>query len=161
VEFYLNNLKFDKIFSEALINLNDKDSYKKLSNYVSTDLAGIEKSIEVGKLENISGIEIAEMVNMILKGELSSRGAKDLLLEMYKNSGSAKKIAEDNNLIQKSDEGELKNIAMEIIKNNPEQVEGYKNGEEKLLQYFVGQGMKATQGSANPGIIAKLFKELL
>lgn len=160
VEFYLNNLQFDRIFSEA-VKILEKDGYKKLSNYISTDLAGLEKNDEMGNLENIKGVEIAEMVKMILGGELSSRGAKDLLLEMYKNGGGAKDIAEKKGLIQKSDEGQLKKIIEEIIEANPKQVEDYKKGEEKLLQYFVGQGMKATQGSANPGILAKLFKEML
>ncbi len=161
VEFYLNNTSFDKIFSEAVKNLKNQDEYKKASNYVSSDLAGLEKGKEEGSLENILGEEIAEMVKMIFAGDLSSRGAKDLLLEMYKNGGIAKEIAEAKNLIQKSDEGELKKIVEEIIINNPKQAEDYRAGEEKLLQYFVGQGMKATRGSANPGLLAKIFKELL
>ncbi len=160
VEFYLNNKAFDKIFSTAA-SLLDNNGYKKLSNYVSTDLAGLEKNDEEGSLENISGEQMALMVKMILEGELSSRGAKDLLLEMYKNGGEAKVIAKEKNLIQKSDEGELKKVVEEIITDNPKQTEDYKAGEEKLLQYFVGQGMKATRGSANPGVLAKLFKELL
>ena len=125
-------------------------------------MAGFEKGVDVeGSLENITSVSLGELIEMISSGDLSSRGAKDTLALMYSQGGSAKEIADKNGLIQKSDEGELTKIAEQIIADNPDQVEGYKGGEEKLLQYFVGQGMKATQGSANPGMLAKLFKELL
>ena len=161
VEFYLNNFVFGKIFDEAVENLESDEEYKKASNYISSDLAGLEKGKEEGDLENVSGKEIAKMVKMILGGELSSRGAKDLLLEMYQNGGGAEEIAKRKNLIQKSDVGELKAVVEKIIAENPQQVEDYRSGQEKLLQFFVGQGMKETKGSANPGLLAKLFKEEL
>lgn len=164
IEFYLQNPDFGKIFDESceiLENPNEK-KYKLLSNYISSDLIGFEKSDEIeGSLENISGKNLADLVELISAGDLSSRGAKDCLAILYEKGGDTKKVAEKNNLIQKSDEGELKKIVEQIISQNPDVVEKYKAGEEKLLQYFVGQGMKATQGSANPGILAKLFKELI
>ncbi len=160
VEFYLQNPEFGTIFSDATSELETMDEYKKLSNYVSSDLAGLEKN-EDGNLNNVDGKELSVMIQMIGKGDLSSRGAKDLLLEMYKNGGKAQDIAEQKSLIQKSDEGEIKKIVEQVIAENAEQVEKYRGGEEKLLQYFVGQGMKASKGSANPGVLAKLFRELL
>lgn len=166
IEFYLQNPTFGKIFDEAAELLKKKNlgekAFKLLSNYLSSDLIGFEKDDKIeGSLENISPENLAVLVEMILAGDLSSRGAKDGLIILYKDGGYIREIAEKNNLIQKSDEGELKKIAQEILDNNSEQVENYKNGEEKLLQYFIGQGMKATQGSANPGLLAKIFKELL
>ncbi len=168
VEFYLQNPAFGSIFDSATKELGAEDKkeemYKKLSNYLSSDIAGFEKSTKDdsnGDLANIDGKEIAEVIKMIGVGELSSRGAKDLLLEMYRNGGTAKSIADEKGLVQKSDPEELKKIIEEIIKNNPAQAEAYKGGEEKLLQYFVGQGMKETKGSANPGVLASLFREVL
>ena len=84
-----------------------------------------------------------------------------MLAIMYREGGAAESIANQHGLIQKSDEGELKIVAEKILIDNPGQVEEYKNGNEKLLQYFVGQGMRVTKGSANPGMLAKVFKELL
>ncbi len=160
IEFYLQNPTFGKIFDTAVAELNSESEYKKLSNYVSSDLAGLEKN-EQGDLNNIDGKELAKMIQMIEVGDLSSRGAKDMLLELYKNGGKANEIAKSKGLMQKSDEAELKVVIEQIIKENSEQVEQYKAGNEKLLQHFVGQGMKVTQGSANPGVLAKLFKELM
>lgn len=165
IEFYLQNPEFGAIFDEATDILgsgSDEKCFKLLSNYISSDLIGFEKSEDVaGELKNISGKNLADLVNLISNGDLSSRGAKDTLEILYKNGGEAKEVAEKNNLIQKSDEGELKKVVEKIVSDNPEIVEKYREGEEKLLQFFVGQGMKATQGSANPGLLAKLFKESL
>jgi len=161
IEFYLQNPIFGEIFDIAVAELGTESEYKKLSNYISSDLAGLEKSKEEGSLENISGGEVAKMIKMIDAGELSSRGAKDLLLEMYLNGGKAGEIAESKGLLQKSDEGELKAVVEQIVSDNKDQAQQYKAGEEKLLQYFVGQGMKETKGSANPGVLAKLFAEAL
>ncbi len=161
IEFYLQNPTFGDIFDSASAELNSTDEYKKLSNYISSDMAGLEKGGEAGTLDNMKGKEVAEMVKMIVASELSSRGAKDMLLEMYKNGGTAGNIAESKGLIQKSDPEELKKTILEIVEANKAQADAYKAGEEKLLQYFVGQGMKATQGSANPGVLAQIFKEVL
>ena len=98
---------------------------------------------------------------MILINQLSSRGAKDLLLEMYKNGGLAKEIAKKNNLIQQSNQDELKKIIKEIISQNEKQADQYKNGETKLSAYFIGQTMKKTKGTANPNVVSKIINEIL
>ena len=160
VEFFLQNPKYDNLFSEVVEKISGDKKFKLASNYISTDIAGLEKN-EEGSFENFTGEKIVELIEMISEGELSSRGAKDVLAIIFKEGGNTREVAEKNNLIQKSDPEELKKILEQILEENPEQVEAYKNGEEKLLQYFVGQGMKATQGSANPGMLAQLLKELL
>ena len=56
---------------------------------------------------------------------------------------------------------ELKKIMKEIISSNPESVTDYKNGKESLLQFFVGQGMKATKGSGNPELLKSIALDML
>ena len=63
--------------------------------------------------------------------------------------------------MQSSNENELKEIVGKIISENPDQVDKFKGGDEKLMKFFIGQGMKLTQGKGNPQVIAKLIKELL
>jgi Asp-tRNA(Asn)/Glu-tRNA(Gln) amidotransferase B subunit len=92
-------------------------------------------------------------------GDLSSRGAKDVLLHLYQNGGGAREIAEEQNLIQQNDEESMQALVDEIIAENPEQFEQFKAGEEKLVAFFVGQAMKKSAGSANPQIVTKLVKE--
>ena len=161
IEFYLQNPIYEKIFINSIQYLNSSEEYKKISNYISSDLVGLEKGKINGNIKNISEKELAEIVKMILINQLSSRGAKDLLLEMYKNGGLAKEIAKKNNLIQQSNQDELKKIIKEIISQNEKQADQYKNGETKLLAYFIGQTMKKTKGTANPNVVSKIINEIL
>ena len=56
---------------------------------------------------------------------------------------------------------ELENMAKNIIEENTEQVSKYKNGNEKLFGWFVGQMMKSTGGTANPKVVNEILKNLL
>ena len=63
--------------------------------------------------------------------------------------------------MQKSDEGALEAVVKEIISANEKVVTEYKAGKETSLQFLIGQGMKATKGSANPAVLSQVFKRLL
>jgi aspartyl-tRNA(Asn)/glutamyl-tRNA(Gln) amidotransferase subunit B len=69
--------------------------------------------------------------------------------------------ATENGLIQKNNSDELKPIIEKIIADNPKVVEEYKAGKESVLQFFLGQIMKETKGSANPKMCMELLKEML
>ncbi len=145
---------FEKVISA-------KRSIAKLSiNYILTDYLGIIKKDNI-KLNSISENNFAKLMIMIEDKKLSSRGAKDILSMMTKNNIDPEKLAIENNLIQKSDEGEIKKIVENLIKENPSVVEDYKKGKVAALQFFVGQGMKATKGSANPELLKKITLEII
>jgi aspartyl-tRNA(Asn)/glutamyl-tRNA(Gln) amidotransferase subunit B len=139
----------------------DKKGIAKLAiNYLLTDYLGLIKKENV-QLNSISENNFAKLMTMIQDKKLSSRGAKDILLLMIKNNIDPEKIAIENDLIQKSDEGEIKKIIEKIISENPSVVEDYKKGKVAALQFFVGQGMKATKGSANPEILKRIALEII
>lgn len=129
------------------------------ANYITSDLAGLLKNNTEAKVPDKN--EFAELIKMADSNEISSRGAKDILLELATKGGEARKIAETKGLFQKSDKGELVAVAQKIIKANPAIVEQFKNGDEKVVQFLIGQGMKETQGSANPQILREVFIEEL
>jgi len=60
-----------------------------------------------------------------------------------------------------SDAGELEAICRRILEQNPKQVAAYKGGKTSLLGFFVGQVMRETKGSANPGLVNELLGRLL
>ena len=64
-------------------------------------------------------------------------------------------------MIQKSDEGAIKEIAQKVIDANEKVVIEYKAGKEASLQFLVGQVMKESKGSANPQVASKILKDLL
>jgi len=161
VEVFMYNDLLFQIFDGSLSSLKDSKKIKLAANYLTTDLVAIDK----GGDSNVSSAQIVELIQMISVGEISSRGAKDLLAilvnEKIDGGYSIKDLAKDRNLIQESDEGALKEVVIKIIKDNQQAVDEYKKGKEASLQFLIGQGMKETKGSANPQSLSSLFKELI
>ncbi len=132
---------------------------KTASNYITSDYLGLKKGNSEVRLPTAE--HFAELINMVSDGVLSSRGAKDILAMIVITDESPMKIATEKDLIQKNDEGALKEIAQKIIDANPTVVATYKGGKENALMSLVGQIMKETKGSANPALVQKILKELL
>lgn len=109
----------------------------------------------------LSEQHLFELLDAMNKGTVSSKMAKDVLKFMWEEQKTAQQVIEEKGLKQVSDEGEIKAILQEIVDNNPNQTQQYREGKEKLFGFFVGQAMKATKGQANPAILNKLLKEVL
>ncbi len=93
---------------------------------------------------------------------ISGKGAKEILDYMMENeSRDIDAIIEELGLAQVSDDGAILAMIDAILANNPQKVEEYKGGKEKLFGFFVGQTMKASKGSANPAKVNQLLKERL
>ncbi|MHB0978183.1 MAG: Asp-tRNA(Asn)/Glu-tRNA(Gln) amidotransferase subunit GatB [Minisyncoccota bacterium] len=150
IEIYVRDTEWGRYFEEVISKLESKDSIKLASNYITSDLK-----------KPISTEEFVEVIHMLEKGEISSRGAKDVLKIISEEGGVARTIVESRGLFQKSDTGELEKIAAQIIAGNQKAVEEYKKGNSAPLQFLIGQGMKETRGSANPELLKKIFQKLL
>ncbi len=164
IETYINNNEACDFFDgvTGALTPDNIDAVKLASNYIISDIIGLSK---INGKEFSSGLitvaTFTKLIDMIMAGDLSSRGAKDILKIMYENGGDPQSIANEKGLIQKNDIEEIKKIAQVIISSNPTVVEEYKNGKESLLQFFIGQGMKETKGSVNPEMLKKIILELL
>ena len=101
------------------------------------------------------------MLRRITDGTISGKIAKQVFEAMWAGEGDADAVIEKKGLKQITDTGAIEAIVREVLENNPQQIEQYKAGQEKLMGYFVGQVMKATQGKANPGEVNKILKQLL
>ena len=163
IEIYIQSPKWGHYFEALIADFNgDKKLIKLASNYISSDLLGmVKKEPELWEKNPIDDKHFAALIKMIGENKVSSRGAKDILAIMYKEGGEPAVIAERHDLLQKSDEGALKAIIEKIIADNPKVVADYKAGKEAALMFFVGQGMKATKGSANPEMLKTIIKALL
>jgi aspartyl-tRNA(Asn)/glutamyl-tRNA(Gln) amidotransferase subunit B len=159
IETYVNDPELGAWFEEVAKILNDKEKIKTASNYTTSDLLGIKKNDPDAK--NPKASSFAELIEIFVKNEISSRGAKDILAVLTKEDISPKEYAEKNNLIQKNDEGAIKEIVQRVIDANAPVVAEYKAGKEASIQFLVGQVMKESKGSANPGMAMKILKELL
>ena len=150
-------------FFDALLNLlGDSKTLISLSaNYIVSDLGGYYAKNGGVEFEHVTPEAFFELMKMIEASELSSRGAKDVLAVMAEKGGSPRTIATDLNMLQVSDPEALRVTIKEVLAANPEAVEGYKGGKEVLLQFLVGQGMKATKGAGNPAMLRDLILEEL
>ncbi len=129
------------------------------SNYITSDLLGMRTA---GKdITKLNPRAYAKLIKMTADAEISSRATKDILKIMVEKGGDPEEIAKKEGLFQKSDAGELAEIAKKIIAENEKVVAEYKAGKTASLQFLIGQGMKATKGSANPEILKKTFIEIL
>jgi len=165
IEIYVSRDNWATFFENAKeLLFSDAEKVKLVSNMMISEIpvlagdVGVEDNTFFG---NISPKNVADLSNMKVSNELSSRGVKEVLKILYVNGGDVKIVAEQNNLIQKSDTGELLEIAKALIAENPKAVEEYKGGKEQSIMFLVGQGMKVTKGSANPEILKNLFVDLL
>lgn len=147
----------------------DENLSKIAINYITSDLIGLMKKNFTDSWENrfaevavkISPENFAGLIRLVGNNKVSSRGAKDILSIMFAEGGEAEKIAESKDLLQKSDAGELKLIVQKILESNENVVADFLGGKEASLQFLVGQGMKATKGSANPEMLSSIIRELL
>jgi len=159
IESYMVDLELGSWFEEVAKSLNDKDLIKIASNYITSDYLGLKKTNLNIKLPEVKNF--VELIQMVNDNKISSRGAKDILAIIVVEDNSPVSIAEAKGLIQKNDEGELKAIIEKVIEANPVVVVTYKGGKENAIMSLVGQVMKESKGSANPGLVQKLLKELL
>ncbi|MGZ3404604.1 MAG: Asp-tRNA(Asn)/Glu-tRNA(Gln) amidotransferase subunit GatB, partial [Phenylobacterium sp.] len=134
---------------------------KLVANWVTNDLAA---RLTAGGLEiaesPISPAAIAELVQLIEEGVISSKIAKDVFERMWAGEGSAAEIVEKQGLRQVSDTGELEAIIDKLIAENPGQAAQVAE-KPQAIGWFVGQVMKATGGKANPGVINQMLKAKL
>lgn len=159
IESYIIDENLGKFFEQVSGTLKEKEFIKTASNYITSDVIGLLASAENVTLPSTENF--AELVKMVSGGEVSSRGAKDILKIMVEKGGSPKEIAEREGLFQKSDTGELKKVAEKIIAENEKVAVEYKAGKVASLQFLIGQMMKETKGSANPALSKQILEELL
>ncbi len=131
------------------------------ANYTISDLAGWYAKSDAEEFEEISPKDFVELMRMIEQGDLSSRGAKDVLLKMLETHRKPAEIAEADGLIQVSDTEALLAAVRGVLKEHAGVAEEFRAGKESSLQFLVGQTMKATKGAGNPAVLKDLLlKEL-
>jgi len=104
---------------------------------------------------------LAQLLRRIESGEISGKMAKGIFREMVDTGRSAGVIIDDTGLRQISDEQRLVEIAVNVIAENEKQVQKYRQGKTKLIEFFVGRVMDKTESMANPEMARKILKEKL
>ena len=80
---------------------------------------------------------------------------------MWVSSKDTDDIISEQGLQQVTDLSEIEKMVEEVINKNPDQLEKYLSGKDRLFGFFVGQVMKASQGKANPKQVNDILKSKL
>lgn len=142
--------------------LNEGADAKQASNWLMGEVSAYLNSEKLELLETkLTPNNLAGMINLIADGTISSKIAKKVFKELIENGGDAKEVVEAKGLVQLSDPAQLLPIINEILDNNAQSIEDFKNGKGRAHGFLVGQIMKATKGKGNPGVVNKLLSEEL
>lgn len=147
--------------SEFFENVAKGRDAKLASNWVINELFGRlnKEGLEVNN-SPVSADQLGGIIELITKGDISGKIAKELFDIVWEEGGDPAQIVEDRDMKAVTDTGAIEAIIDEIIAGNPKQVEGVKE-KPQLVGWFVGQVMKQTQGKADPKVVNGILKEKL
>ncbi|WP_244947577.1 Asp-tRNA(Asn)/Glu-tRNA(Gln) amidotransferase subunit GatB [Acidithiobacillus thiooxidans] len=135
---------------------------KLAANWVMGDLLGAlnKAGVEIQDCP-VSAEKLRLLVQRIEDKTISGKIAKEIFEEIFHQGGEIDAIIDSRGLRQITDASAIAAMIDEIIAANPQQVAGFRAGKDKLLGFFVGQVMKASQGKANPDQVNTLLLERL
>jgi aspartyl-tRNA(Asn)/glutamyl-tRNA(Gln) amidotransferase subunit B len=147
--------------ARALIDANLGDA-KTAANWVMGDLMGMLKAQGKDLADSpVRAEELGALLKLLIAGKLSGKLAKEVFAKMFASGEPAATIIDREGLKQISDTSALEKIIAEVIAANPKQVEQYKAGKATVLNFLVGQAMRATHGQANVTVVTDLLKQKL
>ena len=160
-EYDIEVLTEDKQIATYFENAVEKyGSPKAVSNWMMSELFRILK-LPDAQLEDVSPADFAYLVELANKGEINNNTAKEVLENAFVNNKSPKQIIEDQGLKRISDVGTLEEKIDEVLSENQDAVQDYKNGNEKVLGFLIGQLMGKTGGKADPNKAREILQNKL
>ena len=151
----ISSKEFSDFYDES-VKINP--DYKQISNLMLVELnRNLNDSEKTISDVTFSPADLAELVKMSTDGVVSKNAAKDILKIMFNNGGKPIDIAKENGFIMDNDTSGLEEIIDKIIAENADSVESYKNGNQKIFGFLMGQVVRTAGKGANP----KLAKDLL
>jgi aspartyl-tRNA(Asn)/glutamyl-tRNA(Gln) amidotransferase subunit B len=107
---------------------------------------------------NLDPEHLASLVRMETEGKLTATQAKKVLSDMLERGGDPASIAAELGF-EAMDPGALATVVDQLIADNPAEFDRLKSGDQKVMGFFVGQAMKATQGKADGKVVTALLRE--
>ncbi len=144
---------------EAAIAAQPGVPAKKIANWVINDLLGVLKDSEGGLAAcPVRPAQLAALVAIVEAGKISNTQAREVFAEMAASGADPAKVIQVKGFEQVSDTGALEAIVDQILAANPEKVAEVKGGNDKAMNWFTGQAMKASQGKANPKLVTEIVR---
>ena len=147
-------------FFEAVVKVSKspKLSANWIMGELSAELNNENLSINESK---ITSNQLGQLILRIEDGTISGKIAKEIFEKLWSSDNQVDEIIQSEGLEQVTDDKEIESMIDEVINNNPEQLEQYRSGKDRLFGFFVGQIMKASQGKANPKQVNDILRKKL
>ena len=147
-------------FFEAVVKVSNspKLSANWIMGELSAELNNENLSINESK---ITSNQLGQLILRIEDGTISGKIAKEIFEKLWSSDNEVDEIIQGEGLEQVTDDKEIETMIDKVINNNPEQLEQYRSGKDRLFGFFVGQVMKASQGKANPKQVNDILRKKL
>ena len=147
-------------FFEAVVKVSNspKLSANWIMGELSAELNNENLSINDSK---ITSNQLGQLILRIEDGTISGKIAKEIFEKLWSSDNEVDEIIQSEGLEQVTDDKEIETMIDKVINNNPEQLEQYRSGKDRLFGFFVGQVMKASQGKANPKQVNDILRKKL
>jgi aspartyl-tRNA(Asn)/glutamyl-tRNA(Gln) amidotransferase subunit B len=154
-------LTSDRLTSEYFEKVAKNRNAKLAVSWVASELFAILNKLNLTiEKSPVNSDQLGDLIDEIENGIISNRAAKEVFEEMCESSKSVKEIINDKGLVQISDTTEIEKFIDQVLIENPDNVQKYKEGKTKLLGFFIGEVMKATKGKANPGLLNQIVLDV-
>jgi len=171
VLLFIKNIELGDFFEvlvktsiESINNIEQNQNIIELCyNYLTVDFLGlIAKENKTFSKDLLNPNNFALLIKYLIENKISSKGAKIIIENLVRDPDlNTEDIINNNNLLQVSDENFVVELVQKVLLDNPSSVQEYKNGKESVLQFLIGQAMKASKGTANPQIVKEIMLKLL
>jgi aspartyl-tRNA(Asn)/glutamyl-tRNA(Gln) amidotransferase subunit B len=140
--------------------LKEKVDPKMASNWITSVILGHLNKNDISiKQIFVTPVMLSELIKMVDSGKISSKQAKEVLYKALMDEKEPSKIVEEEGMQQIGDEDSIKTIVLEVLEEQPNAIEQYKNGRTNIVDFLVGQVMKKTRGQANPAMTRTMMIE--
>ena len=153
-----STIEIASYFEKMIVNTDAKDANK----WITGELFRLfNEESKAFNSEKIDYKDLSKIISLVNSEKITASSGKEILRKLFYSDLEIDTIIEDGNYMTNSQEIDIKNVVENILKDSPEEVKRFKNGEEKLLSYFIGKIMKASGGKVNyKKIVEVLNKEL-
>lgn len=170
-EIYINEYNLSDYDATNLVKEREISDYfeetlkeevdpKMASNWITSVILGHLNKNDISiKQIFVTPVMLSELIKMVDSGKISSKQAKEVLYKALMDEKEPSKIVEEEGMQQIGDENSIKTIVLEVLEEQPNAIEQYKNGRTNIVDFLVGQVMKKTRGQANPAMTRTMMIE--
>lgn len=160
-----NNLKTliqNKSFAQFLYPLTDQLDVVMAANFLTGDILSYCNKREISLEETkLTPQKLLDFIHAITNQTISTKQAKELVEPLLQTEQSVKELIQEKGMTQICDQESLLKLIAQVLSENPQSVQDYKQGHDRALKYLMGQVMKLSGGKANPGIATELLTQEL